>query len=130
MDLQELWINRRAATRTRSELMAAIYDKALKRKDFSGVVDKDKDKEKNSEGKSSDASQTSSGDSTPRGNGKGKDTKPLKGNKGKEKKEKDKSDNPKAGADIGKIVNLMSNDANSVTELPSPRSFVPSPLSS
>jgi len=26
----------------RSELMAAIYDKALKRKDFSGVVNKDK----------------------------------------------------------------------------------------
>ena len=26
----------------RSELMAAIYDKALKRKDFSGIVDKDK----------------------------------------------------------------------------------------
>lgn len=26
----------------KSELMAAIYDKALKRKDFSGIVDKDK----------------------------------------------------------------------------------------
>jgi len=26
----------------RSELMAAIYDKALKRKDFSGIVNKDK----------------------------------------------------------------------------------------
>jgi hypothetical protein len=25
----------------RSELMAAIYDKALKRKDFSGIVNKD-----------------------------------------------------------------------------------------
>ncbi|KAJ7108203.1 hypothetical protein C8R44DRAFT_884968 [Mycena epipterygia] len=41
-DIQHLWIGRRAATRMRSELMAAIYDKALKRKDFSGVVDKDK----------------------------------------------------------------------------------------
>ena len=29
----------------RSELMAAIYDKALKRKDFSGIVDKDKKSE-------------------------------------------------------------------------------------
>lgn len=43
-DLQHLWFSRRAATRMRSELMAAIYDKALKRKDFSGIVDKDKEK--------------------------------------------------------------------------------------
>jgi hypothetical protein len=41
-DVQHLWFGRRASTRIRSELMAAIYDKALKRKDFSGIVDKDK----------------------------------------------------------------------------------------
>lgn len=41
-DLQHLWFGRRAATRMRSELMAAIYDKALKRKDYSGIVDKNK----------------------------------------------------------------------------------------
>ncbi|CAG8744004.1 1956_t:CDS:2, partial [Acaulospora colombiana] len=35
-DLQHLWYGRRASTRIRSELMAAIYDKSLKRKDFSG----------------------------------------------------------------------------------------------
>lgn len=29
----------------RSALMASIYDKALRRKDFSGVIDKDKVKE-------------------------------------------------------------------------------------
>lgn len=29
----------------RSELMVAIYDKALKRKDFSGIVDKDAKKD-------------------------------------------------------------------------------------
>lgn len=40
-DLQHLWFGRRAGTRIRSELMAAIYDKALKRRDFSGIVDKD-----------------------------------------------------------------------------------------
>lgn len=40
-ELQHLWYGRRAATRIRMELMAAIYDKALKRKDFSGIVDKD-----------------------------------------------------------------------------------------
>jgi hypothetical protein len=37
-----LWLGygQRAATRIRSELMAAIYDKALKRKDFSGITKK------------------------------------------------------------------------------------------
>lgn len=37
-DMHHLWYGRQAVTRTRSLLMAAIYDKALKRKDFSGVV--------------------------------------------------------------------------------------------
>lgn len=36
-----LWFSRRASIRLRQSLMAAIYDKALKRKDFSGVVKKD-----------------------------------------------------------------------------------------
>ena len=67
----------------KSELMAAIYDKALKRKDLSGVVDKDKKNDKETE----------------------------------RKKEKNTSDDPKAGADIGKIVNLMSGDANRVCVL-------------
>ena len=41
-DVQHLWYGRRAATRIKSELMVAIFDKALKRKDFSGIVDKEK----------------------------------------------------------------------------------------
>ncbi|KAF5385782.1 hypothetical protein D9615_002209 [Tricholomella constricta] len=45
-DVQHLWFGRRTSTRIRSELMAAIYDKALKRKDFSGIIDRDKDKDK------------------------------------------------------------------------------------
>lgn len=45
-DLQHLWFGRRVTTRVRSELMVAIYDKALKRKDFSGIVDKEKAKKK------------------------------------------------------------------------------------
>ncbi|KAI0657587.1 multidrug resistance-associated ABC transporter [Cubamyces menziesii] len=40
-DVNHLWFGRRAATRIRMELMASIYDKALKRKDFSGIVNKD-----------------------------------------------------------------------------------------
>lgn len=50
-DLQHLWYGRRAATRIRTSLMTAIYDKALKRKDFSGIVDKDAAKEKNADPK-------------------------------------------------------------------------------
>jgi hypothetical protein len=72
LNLQNLWFGRRAGTRVRSELMALIYDKALKRRDFSGIVDKDKDKAQGSGGE----------------------------------------DEKKAGADVGKIVQLMSGDAN------------------
>jgi hypothetical protein len=81
-DVQHLWYGRRAAVRVRSELMTAIYDKALKRRDYSGIVDKDKAK----------AAATPE-EAKKKGKGKGK--------------EKDNADDPKAGADIGKIVNLM-----------------------
>ncbi|KAH9996005.1 P-loop containing nucleoside triphosphate hydrolase protein [Russula vinacea] len=70
-DVQHLWFGRRAATRLRSQLMAAIYDKALKRKDFSGIAD-----------------------------------------------------DPKAGADVGKIVNLMAGDANRVAMTSSAMYFI------
>lgn len=94
-DLQHLWIGRRAATRVRSELMAAIYDKALKRKDFSGVVDKQGQAEK----QGADAAVS-----------------PGKDKKGKkhEKKKEEQTDELKAGADVGKIVNLMAVDANKI----------------
>ncbi|KAI5116711.1 hypothetical protein M0805_003223 [Coniferiporia weirii] len=83
-DVQHLWFGRRAAVRIRGELMAAIYDKALKRRDFSGIVAaKDVGKE---------------------------------GDKGK--------DDPKAGADIGKIVNLMSADSNRIAMIVSGMYFI------
>ena len=69
--------------------MASIYDKALKRKDFSGVTNKDE-----KEGPS----------------------KALK----KPEDEKDKAakaDDPKAGADVGKIVNLIAGDCNRVRSI-------------
>jgi multisubunit Na+/H+ antiporter MnhC subunit len=40
-DCLHLWFGRRAQVRIRTLLMASIYDKALKRKDFSGTVRKD-----------------------------------------------------------------------------------------
>ena len=93
-DVQHLWYGRRAATRIRSELMAAIYEKSLRRKDFSGSTDKGKRSE----------------EATAPG-------KPA-ATKGKEEK---KPESNKAGADIGKIVNLMSTDANRISVcIPSP----------
>ncbi|KAF8345519.1 multidrug resistance-associated ABC transporter [Amanita rubescens] len=96
-ELQHLWFGRRAATRIRSELMSAIYDKALKRKDYSGVVDKRKQKEE----QDNKAWQSLS-------------KKERKARK-KEKKKAEKAEDVKAGADIGKIVNLMAGDANKVS---------------
>ncbi|TFY66276.1 hypothetical protein EVG20_g4808 [Dentipellis fragilis] len=81
-DVQHLWHGRRAATRMRTELMASIYAKSLKRRDFSGIVDKDKGRDK----VSIDDIENSS------------------------------ADDPKAGADIGKIVNLMAGDTSRVAQ--------------
>ncbi|KAF7298743.1 ATP-dependent bile acid permease [Mycena indigotica] len=72
---------RRTTARVRSQLMAAIYDKALKRKDFSGVV---KEKEKD-------------------------DGKTKAESAGKEEEK------AKSSADVGKIVNLMSSDAEDLS---------------
>lgn len=69
-DVQHSWRSRRAEAQLRTVLMAAIYDKALKRNDISGRVSK-------------------------RGN---------------------ETNNDDTGADVGKIVNLMSGDANRVSD--------------
>jgi uncharacterized low-complexity protein len=78
--------------------MAAIYDKALKRKDFSGIVNKDNAKE----GSTSDGKMDSKSSAEA----------------------KAKADDPKAGADIGKIVNLMAGDANRVAMTSSAMYFI------
>lgn len=88
-DVNHLWFGRRAATRTRSELMAVIYDKALKRRDLSGIAKKAE--EEKDEGKKKKSDDKSKKDDT---------------------QDKDKE---QAGADIGKIVNLMAGDANRVS---------------
>ncbi|KAJ7662919.1 multidrug resistance-associated ABC transporter [Mycena rosella] len=94
-DLQHLWYGRRACTRNRSELMAAIYDKALKRKDFSGIV------------KAEEAKSPTDATTPPKA--------ATKEDKAKAKADEQKADDPKAGADIGKIVNLMSGDADEIS---------------
>ncbi|EGN91771.1 hypothetical protein SERLA73DRAFT_157398 [Serpula lacrymans var. lacrymans S7.3] len=97
-DVQHLWFGRRAATRTRVELMAAIYDKALKRRDYSGIIDKDKVNE--AADKKAQAAGAPAG--KPRAN----------------------ADDPKAGADVGKIVNLMAVDANRIAMMISGSYFI------
>jgi hypothetical protein len=77
--------------------MAAIYDKALKRRDFSGIVNKD-----NSKDSTSDRKKDSKADAEARA----------------------KADDPKAGADVGKIVNLMAGDANRVAMTSSAMYFI------
>lgn len=72
-DLIHLYHGRRGSVRIKSELIAAIYQKALKRKDAAGVVNK-KEEEETAEGKKAEESTTS--------------------------------------AETGKVVNLMSGDAN------------------
>jgi hypothetical protein len=80
-DCLHLWFGRRAQVRIRTLLMASIYDKALKRKDFSGTVRKD----------SADA---------------------------------EKTNDPKSSADVGKVVNMMSGDANQIAFLVSGMYFL------
>lgn len=119
-DVQHLWYGRRAATRIRSELMAAIYDKALKRRDFSGIVSQtrkvDADDDDASQQTQQDASKGGLGStSTPKNKmSKAEKKKQKKAQQAKQEKA-DANDEPKAGADVGKIVNLMAGDASSIS---------------
>ncbi|PFH46615.1 hypothetical protein AMATHDRAFT_154310 [Amanita thiersii Skay4041] len=96
---QHEWFSHRVQTRMRSELMASIYEKSLKRKDFSGIIDKSKQNEQ----QNADKMQAKEGKS-------------LFYDKKAGKENGDSADNPRAGADIGKIVNLMGADATMISD--------------
>ncbi|KAF8220641.1 hypothetical protein L208DRAFT_1049603, partial [Tricholoma matsutake] len=98
-DLQHLWFGQHACTQIWSELMASIYDKALKSKDYSGIVDKAKEKSKMGAGVG------------------GEEEKERKESKKEEQKAREKVDDPKVGADVEKIVNLMTGDANKISQM-------------
>ena len=100
VDLQHLWCGRRAATRVRVGLIAAVYDKALKRQDYSGLIDKDKAR--------------AAAERKRNGAGTGAQT---KAQKAAQKAADEKADDPKAGADTGKIVNLMAGDQTRVATI-------------
>nr|GAT50560.1 ABC bile acid [Mycena chlorophos] len=99
VDLQHLWLGRRASTRVRVELIAAVYDKALKRKDYAGLVDKDKAR--------------AAAEAKQQAEGGGKAQKKTKAQKAAD----EKADDPKSGADTGKIVNLMAGDQTRVSTI-------------
>jgi hypothetical protein len=93
--------------------MASIYDKALKRKDFSGITNKDKPEEEV-------ASQSSESKFFPESASIFSNHTLVDKTKAQKKEEKDKAakaDDPKAGADVGKIVNLISGDSNMVRNI-------------
>ncbi|GAA5902673.1 uncharacterized protein JCM6883_007204 [Sporobolomyces salmoneus] len=103
VDLQQLWHERRAIIRTRSQLMADVYEKALKRRDPSGATGEDTDKH---------------------------EKKPENGAKGDGKKDgKKKVEEGRGSSSTGKIVSLMSGDANRVAmQLMSLSSIVAAPF--
>jgi hypothetical protein len=103
-DVIHLWVGRRACTRIRSELMASIYAKALVRKDYSGIIDKKEQKD-------------------PKDNDKSSGTQSNTSQSSKDKKPKDDTKNT-SGADVGKIVQLMSGDANRVAQTTSALYFL------
>lgn len=84
--------------------MASIYEKALKRRDYSGVVKGEGEGGKGGAAGASGAGAT--GATGAAGAAGGKSPGGKKDGTGK--------DDPKAGADIGKIVNLMASDSTRV----------------
>jgi hypothetical protein len=106
-DANHFYYGRRASTRIQTELMVAVYDKALKRKDFAGVVDagaraeaqaaKDARDARDAKAKQKDGRAATP---TPQGTA--------------TKKDDGKDTGPKKGAQLSKILNLMSVDASTV----------------
>ncbi|KAF7346282.1 ATP-dependent bile acid permease [Mycena sanguinolenta] len=98
-NVMRFFYSRRASTRMKTELMVAIYEKALKRCDFTGIVDA----EAQAEAKATKDAKTGKKDGKTDAPAASQDNDTL---------------GPKAGAQLGKIVNLMSVDTNTVTTIP------------
>ncbi|CAO1637053.1 unnamed protein product [Jaminaea pallidilutea] len=92
-DLQHLYFGRRACIRIRGQLIASIYEKALRTRDMNGVVpDQDEGKAKKSKGQDGVAASSKEED------------------KGKKPKAEDPS-NASSSASVGKIVSLAAVDS-------------------
>ncbi|GAA5820282.1 hypothetical protein JCM11251_005555 [Rhodosporidiobolus azoricus] len=95
VDLQQLWHERRAIIRCKTQLMGEVYEKALKRKDVSGVV---LPKAEAAEGKK------------PAGGSQG-----SKGKEGKKEGKKKVVPEGRGTSSTGKIVSLIGGDSNKVS---------------
>lgn len=103
-DLQHLYYSRRASVRIKSELTLAIYDKALRRKDISGALQKSTT--------TADAQPASSDSDAQQGK---ESDKVAKDAEQSQKAAKQEQDDDKSAASVGKVVNLMASDANSIS---------------
>jgi hypothetical protein len=93
--------------------MASIYAKALVRKDYSGIVDK-RDGEQGKEAGETMSTSNSTSKSSETGSNADKKSK----SKSKSKSEDAKADEQNtSGADVGKIVQLMSGDADGISHM-------------
>lgn len=101
-DLHHLFYGRRAATRTRNEVMVAIYDKAMRRRD---VIAPPTTSESAKDGDKDGATKTANGSGTPT---------PDAAKTAAAEKKKKEEDKKKEGADLGKLVNLMSTDTRTI----------------
>lgn len=102
-DLQHLYYSRRASVRIKTELTLAIYDKALRRKDISGSL-------QNATSTANAEQAPESADMDAKTDKKDGDAEAAKKAKQQQQEEEDKS-----AASVGKVVNLMATDANSIS---------------
>jgi hypothetical protein len=112
-DMHHLWYGRRAVTRIRSLLTAAVYDKAIKRKDFSGAV------AVGTGAKAADGGsiQKSVLEQVGRGRIRVRNASPSETIRGIDVILLDLGSKPSAGANIWKGVNLISGDASRVSQI-------------
>ncbi len=63
VDVQHLWYGRRASVRIKNQMIAAVYDKALRRKDASGVIAEKEEIDNKKDGKDKKVEMKKSSDS-------------------------------------------------------------------
>lgn len=120
IDGQHLWCARRASNRIRTELLASIYNKALKQRDLAGVASKE----------AGEGAKTAKGSLTISWGVRAPTHERVAGIKQGRKGSKKDGDTSNAKTDMGMITNLMENDAGKVGPMLRPQSdlFTTSPI--
>ena len=112
-DMHHLFYGRRGANRARNQIMMAIYEKALRRRDVMATPT-------TAAKQSDDDAETAGGTKTPTSTNGTTQTPLSEEDKKKQKAEQEEAEKKKAaaeGADLGKIVNLMSTDTRTVESM-------------